>query len=349
MRTTYRRTPHSSSSATNKGTSRIAAGRFSVFGVLFAGSILGGVAQTVSAQTTTTVAATSSSSDAPTSTLASGTSSTPTTLGSTNSSSSSSVSATSLAPAPTGPTIPSGGVTTVPGVVTTVPGSDTSSTIPSTIAPTTTLAPFVAGRTLRVGMRGDDVLALEQRLDLLKFEVGPIDGKFDYETWQGVMAFQKLNGLPRTAKFDAKTQKLFAVATTPGGVIPNGGLPRVEVDITRQVMLYFDKYGLAKVIAISSGNNKKYCSTSQKTKAKVCGNARTPRGNFKIQRRISGKRESDLGTLLNPIYFTGGFAIHGSPSVPAGPASHGCVRVTNKFSQWTFDNIKNGTPVYVFD
>jgi lipoprotein-anchoring transpeptidase ErfK/SrfK len=198
-------------------------------------------------------------------------------------------------------------------------------------------------------MRGDDVLALEQRLDLLKFEVGPIDGKFDFETWQGVMAFQKLNGLPRTAKFDAKTQKLFAVATTPGGVIPNGGLPRVEVDITRQVLLYFDKYGLAKVIAISSGSGKKYCSTSKKTQAKVCGDARTPRGNFKIQRRIAGKRESDLGVLLNPIYFTGGFAIHGSPSVPAGPASHGCVRVTNKFSQWTYDNIKNGTPVYVFD
>jgi lipoprotein-anchoring transpeptidase ErfK/SrfK len=208
---------------------------------------------------------------------------------------------------------------------------------------------FVAGRTLRVGMRGDDVLALEQRLDLLKFQVGPIDGKFDFETWQGVMAFQKLHGLPRTAKFDTKTQKLFASATTPGGVIPNGGLPRVEVDITRQVLLYFDKYGLAKVIAISSGSGKKYCSTSQKTKAKVCGDAKTPRGNFKIQRRISGKRESDLGTLLNPIYFTGGFAIHGSPSVPAGPASHGCVRVTNKFSQWTYDNIKNGTPVYVFD
>ena len=198
-------------------------------------------------------------------------------------------------------------------------------------------------------MRGDDVLALEQRLDLLKYEVGPIDGKFDFETWQGVMAFQKLNGLPRTAKFDAKTQKLFATSTTPGGVIPNGGLPRVEVDISRQVLLYFDRYGLAKVVAISSGSAKKYCSTSQKTQAKVCGDAKTPRGNFKIQRRISGKRESDLGTLLNPIYFSGGYAIHGSPSVPAGPASHGCVRVTNKLSQWTFDNIKNGTPVYIFD
>jgi lipoprotein-anchoring transpeptidase ErfK/SrfK len=332
---------HRNSGARRKRSSRSTAGRLSVLGGLLAATILGGAVQTVRAQTTSTVAVTSSSSDVPTTTAAGGTSTTPTTTVAGSSSTSSST-VTSLAPAPTGPTIASGGATTVSG-------TDTSSTLPTTIAPSTTIAPFVAGRTLRVGMRGDDVLALEQRLDLLKFEVGPIDGKFDFETWQGVMAFQKLNGLPRTAKFDAKTQKLFSTATTPGGVIPNGGLPRVEVDITRQVLLYFDKYGLAKVIAISSGSGKKYCSTSQKTKAKVCGDARTPRGNFKIQRRIAGKRESDLGTLLNPIYFTGGFAIHGSPSVPAGPASHGCVRVTNKFSQWTYDNIKNGTPVYVFD
>lgn len=209
--------------------------------------------------------------------------------------------------------------------------------------------PFVAQRVLKVGMRGDDVLQLEQKLSLLKFQTGDIDGRFDWETWQGVMAFQKLNGLKRTAKFDVATQKAFATATTPGGMIPNGGLPRIEVDITRQVLLYFDKFGLSRVIAVSTGNNKKYCDISKKSGSQVCGNARTPRGNFKIQRRIKGKRESDLGTLINPLYFTGGFAIHGSPSVPAYAASHGCVRVTNYVSEWIFDNVKNGTPVYLFD
>jgi lipoprotein-anchoring transpeptidase ErfK/SrfK len=198
-------------------------------------------------------------------------------------------------------------------------------------------------------MKGDDVFDLERRLEQLKFQVGPVDGKFDFETWQGVIAFQKLYGLPRTAKFDAKTQELFAKSTTPGGIIPNGGLPRIEVDISRQVLLYFDKYGLAKVLAVSSGNNKKYCAVSKKTGRRSCDVAKTPRGNFRIQRRFKGVRESDLGTLLNPIYFTGGFAIHGSPSVPAGPASHGCVRVTNKVSEWVFNNIKDGTPIYLFD
>jgi lipoprotein-anchoring transpeptidase ErfK/SrfK len=248
-----------------------------------------------------------------------------------------------------------GSATSAAGSATSTTGASTTTVAGSSTSvgagPVTTVeaAPFSPGRTLRVGMKGDDVLALERRLDLLKFEVGEIDGKFDFETWQGVMAFQKLNGLKRTAKFDVKTQELFAKATTPGGIIPNGGLPRVEIDLSRQVLLYFDKYGLAKVLSISSGNNKKYCSISKKSGQQVCGTATTPRGNFKIQRRFKGKRESDLGTLVNPIYFTGGFAIHGSPSVPAGPASHGCVRVTNKVSEWVFNNIKDGTPVYLFD
>jgi peptidoglycan hydrolase-like protein with peptidoglycan-binding domain len=205
-------------------------------------------------------------------------------------------------------------------------------------------------------MRGDDVMEMERKLDLLKYFPGKVDGKFDNQTWQGVVAFQKLNGLKRTAQFDGATQQALFSATVPGGVIPNGGLPRVEVDISRQVALVFDNYGLVRVIAVSSGSGKKYCDNAKPRDGekrfkphKSCGDARTPRGNYRVQRRIKGKRESELGTLINPLYFNGGYAIHGSPSVPAYPASHGCVRVTNTASDWIFDNVKDGTPVYVFD
>lgn len=170
------------------------------------------------------------------------------------------------------------------------------------------------------------------------------------------MAFQKLNGLKRTAQFDVATQLALSTATVPGGVIPNGGLPRVEVDITRQVALFFDEYGLARVTAVSSGSGKAYCDNAKPKDGEknfkphtVCGDALTPRGNYKIQRRIRGKRESALGTLVNPLYFNGGYAIHGSPSVPGYPASHGCVRVTNVSSDWIFENVEDATPVYVFD
>lgn len=36
---------------------------------------------------------------------------------------------------------------------------------------------------------------------------------------------------------------------------------------------------------------------------------------------------SSLGLLYYPSYILNGIAIHGSPSIPARPASHGCIRV----------------------
>ena len=244
------------------------------------------------------------------------------------------------------------GTTAGTSASTTGPSSTTTSGLASTAVPTTlpaTSTKLAPSRVLKVGMKGDDVLAMEYKLDLLRYDIGTVDTKFDWQTWQGLMAFQKLNGLPRTAKFDGKTQAALAVATVPGGVIPNGGLPRLEIDISRQVLLYFDAYGLNRVVAVSTGTGRNYCSTSKKTEKEVCGVAVTPRGNYRIQRRIKGDRESDLGHLYNPMYFNGGFAVHGSPSIPAGPASHGCVRVSNFTADWMFDTVTNGTPVYVFD
>jgi len=58
--------------------------------------------------------------------------------------------------------------------------------------------------------------------------------------------------------------------------------------------------------------------------------ARTPEGVFSLQRQVNGFDTSPLGVLYRPKYFTAaGHAIHGYPSVPPFPASHGCVRVSN--------------------
>jgi peptidoglycan hydrolase-like protein with peptidoglycan-binding domain len=270
---------------------------------------------------------------------------------------------TSTGPATPSSTAPTGqAATSVPAsqstsAPTTGAGTSTSQVgSPSSLVPTTAIATtevpttiFKPGPVLRVGSKGDAVMEMERRLDLLKYEVGKVDGRYDWQTWQGVMAFQKFNRLSRSGKFDVDTQTALSTATMPGGLIPNGGLPRVEVDLTRQVMLYFDQYGLHRVVAISSGNNKSYCDYSKKSQKTVCGKATTPRGNFRVQRKILGDRESDLGHLYSPVYFNGGFAVHGSPSVPAGPASHGCVRVTNYTADWFHDKTDIGTPVYLFD
>jgi len=84
-----------------------------------------------------------------------------------------------------------------------------------------------------------------------------------------------------------------------------------------------------------------------KDKGGGCDTAITPGGSFRADRKIPDVRVSALGTLYDPVYFYGGIAIHGSPSIPATPASHGCVRVPMWESGWVYDAVSVGDPVYV--
>ena len=77
---------------------------------------------------------------------------------------------------------------------------------------------------------------------------------------------------------------------------------------------------------------------------------RTPRGKYRIFRQINGLRVSPLGKLWRPKYFNGGIALHGSPSVPAYAASHGCVRLTNPEIDFLWGTAwgRIGTTVWVY-
>ena len=52
--------------------------------------------------------------------------------------------------------------------------------------------------------------------------------------------------------------------------------------------------------------------------------------------------------LYNPVYFTGGFAIHGAKSVPNHPASHGCVRVSMSIAEYFPSLVNDGEVIEVF-
>ena len=61
--------------------------------------------------------------------------------------------------------------------------------------------------------------------------------------------------------------------------------------------------------------------------------------------------DGPYGPLYRPKYFAGdGVAIHGYSSVPATPASHGCVRVTNAAIDmlWSSGILPIGTAVWVY-
>jgi peptidoglycan hydrolase-like protein with peptidoglycan-binding domain len=185
-------------------------------------------------------------------------------------------------------------------------------------------------------------MALERRLDELRYDVGAVDGLFDANTGHAVMAFQKVHGMPRTSRATQDVRDRLTAAGPPGELVPGGGANRVEIDLKRQVLFLYRHGALLKILPVSTGNGKRYCVEGD------CAVAVTPGGSFRVKRYIRGWRESRLGLLYNPLYFNGGIAIHGSKSVPGYPASHGCVRIPMFAAGWFPQQVPLGTPVYVF-
>ncbi len=69
----------------------------------------------------------------------------------------------------------------------------------------------------------------------------------------------------------------------------------------------------------------------------------TPLGSWRAYRKVGGWD----WVLWYPMYFKGGFAIHGYPSVPAYPASHGCVRIPMWIAPALFGTNDYGATVVV--
>jgi N-acetylmuramoyl-L-alanine amidase len=184
---------------------------------------------------------------------------------------------------------------------------------------------------LRTGSRGTAVVTLQRRLATLRYDVGTIDGIFGSATYHGVVAFQKVNGLTRDGIVGPRTWAALARPVIPR---PRRSLSvsSLEVNLTRQVV-YLARQGVVlRILDASSGK----ASTP------------TPTGNFAITRRIDGWRQSPLGLLWRPNYFYRGYAVHGSTSVPAYPASHGCVRVTVPAMNRLWPLLRIGMPVSVY-
>ncbi len=189
------------------------------------------------------------------------------------------------------------------------------------------------GPELRSGATGREVALFQVRLIEKGFWLNEGLGKFGESTRHAVVAYQKFMGLPRTGRIDAWT-RIGLGANTDRAVPrrPQAG-HSLDVDLGRQVLIVQTDGRTDWIFDASSGARR----------------TRTPRGTFKIQRQIAGVRHAPLGVLYSPKYFTGGYAIHGSPSVPASPASHGCVRVTNQaiWFIWGTKLAEVGTPLTI--
>ncbi|HEY6793600.1 MAG TPA: L,D-transpeptidase family protein [Kineosporiaceae bacterium] len=174
---------------------------------------------------------------------------------------------------------------------------------------------------LRPGDSGPQVLALQQRLAALGYWAGTPDGRYGEVTAQAVTALQKVAGLDRDAVAGPRTRAALDAGVRPRARSSSGHV--VEIDLARQVLLIVDAGRVSTVLNVSTGSGEYY-----QTPGGGRGHAVTPPGHYRVFRSVDGWDTSPLGHLYRPRYFNGGIAVHGYPSVPPFPASHGCVRVS---------------------
>jgi L,D-transpeptidase-like protein/putative peptidoglycan binding protein len=186
------------------------------------------------------------------------------------------------------------------------------------ITSVTSLAAKPHAKTETIGP--SEILEAEQRLAALGYWTGKIDGRFDSGSRHALVAFQKVEGRKRTGQLTVQELRVLRAAARP---LPRyAGYAHIEVDLERQVLFVVSNEGVVThVVPVCTGNEKSYFDQGEVHRA------HTPRGRFKVERKISGVRISSLGFLYYPNYIHAGIAIHGSWAIKAYPDSHGCIRI----------------------
>ena len=171
-----------------------------------------------------------------------------------------------------------------------------------------------------MGSHGSQVLALQRRLTSLGYWLGKTDGRFGDLTRQAVVAIQKVGHLLRDGECGPRTWSRLDSGLRPKARSVKGHV--IEVNKATQTLLIVESGVVRRIYNTSTGSNKRYY---QDTKWHV---AVTPSGSFRVFRRANAWDNGPLGKLYRPQYFNRGIAVHGYPSVPSTPASHGCCRVS---------------------
>lgn len=229
------------------------------------------------------------------------------------------------------------------GVLVQVPGSR-AITVGNTL-----VDPAVGAVPVGPGANGVVVVRLQERLREFGVFRGQADGDYGRETAASVVAFHKLIGVERSDRWSVDD---WAVEPSLDHEAILARHPsqsdRVEVDIARQLLFVIRDSNVAAIVPVSTGNGETYWSQNGGDGGGYV-KATTPKGTFTLFRHIPGWRINYLGGLYKPWYFTPYYAIHGSKSVPAKPASHGCVRIPTWESNHLDDFLEIGLPVHIWE
>src|SRR3954447_3050497 len=192
----------------------------------------------------------------------------------------------------------------------------------------TSVAVTVVAPRARPGSRGPAVRMLQSQLAARGYVVGRA-GVYDPRTARAVLAFRKVTGMARTA---IAGPEVFGRLARGGGVFrvrfPEHG-KHVEADLSRQVIALIRDGKAERIYPVSSGKP----STP------------TIRGHFRVYLKAPG---TNAKGMFMSSYFIRGFAIHGYPSVPVFPASHGCLRAPMAEAVPIFNWLARGDGVAVY-
>lgn len=180
---------------------------------------------------------------------------------------------------------------------------------------------------LRVGAKGPAVKHLERRLRDLRYHLRGVNKRFDFRSADAVLAFHKVQGMPRLSSVTKATWRRL---TRPRVPKPRARRPKfhIEIDQTKQVLYVVRQGKIWRIVHTSTG----------------AGNA-TRDGVWRVHRKIAG---FSPGRLYYPSYFDGNRAVHGWPSVPTYNASHGCARVPYWTAIWLHGLMGYGTVVRIY-
>ena len=240
---------------------------------------------------------------------------------------------------------PSPSATTAAPSPSAVPPS--SSAPPSSTAPGPALPPSASparppATLLELGDSGPAVVALQTRLSRLGYWLGQADGTFGLTTQQAVYALQKAAGLTPERRLrtegSGRADQGSAAPRTVGQRACHRDQPDLEPAANR---------GRRQGLDSAQHVDRRRIHLHQRWCHRV---ARTATGQFRIFRSVDGMDISPLGELWRPRYFHGGYAIHGSDSIPPYPVSHGCVRLSYPAIDWIWvtSQAPIGTEVLVY-
>jgi hypothetical protein len=178
------------------------------------------------------------------------------------------------------------------------------------------------------GTRSPFVALVQQKLAKLGYAV-PNSGVYDGGTGDAVEAYRKVLGSARLKSLDGATvDKLLRGVGGFKVRYPQHGR-HVEANLSQQVLALIDNGRVFRAYTTSSG-------------ASVTP---TVLGNFRFYWKQPGVNNRGM---VHSSYFIRGYAIHGYPSVPTYPASHGCLRVPIPVALDIFNWVHLGDQIDVY-